>query len=163
MSSLFLPKNDSLSKNFEKQVQKEIRKTFNVEIFNLEQNTFKIPNNSFLQASTFLEIRTQETLQGYAFIGTAPSKTDSFEYLVLLNKDLIIVKAKVLIYREDYGGEIGSKRWLSQFISKDRFSILGYGKEIIPISGATISVKSMTSSINHLLQSLQGFEIETTP
>ena len=62
MSSLFLPKNDSLSKNIEKQVQKEIRKTFNVEIFNLEQNTFKIPNNSFLQASTFLEIRTQETL-----------------------------------------------------------------------------------------------------
>jgi len=163
MSSLFLPKNDSLSKNIEKQVQKEIRKTFDVEIFNLEENTFKIPNNSYLQASTFLEIRAQDTLQGYAFIGTAPSKTDSFEYLVLLNKDLIIVKAKVLIYREDYGGEIGSKRWLSQFISKDRFSILGYGEEIIPISGATISVKSMTSSINHLLQSLQGFEIETTP
>jgi len=82
---------------------------------------------------------------------------------VLLNKDLIIVKAKVLIYREDYGGRKGSKRWLSQFISKDRFSILGYGKEIIPISGATISVKSMTSSINHLLQSLHGFEIETNP
>jgi len=52
---------------------------------------------------------------------------------VLLNKDLIIAKAKVLIYRENYGGEIGSKHWLYEFISKDRFSILGYGKEIISI------------------------------
>ena len=100
-------------------------------------------------------------LQGYAFIGTAPSKTDSFEYLVLLDKDLVIVKAKVLVYREDYGGEIGSKRWLSQFISKNRDSILGYGEEITAISGATISVKSMTASINHFLYSLKEFNNET--
>ena len=54
-----------------------------------------------------------------------------------------------MVYREDYGGEIGSKRWLSQFISKNRDSILGYEEEITKISGATISVKSMTASINH--------------
>tara|TARA_B110000046_G_scaffold165046_1_gene181034 strand:+ start:114 stop:503 length:390 start_codon:yes stop_codon:yes gene_type:complete len=127
----------------------------------LEENSFRIPANNFLHASTFQEIHVQDVLQGYAFIGTAPSKTDSFEYLVLLDKDLVIVKAKVLVYREDCGGEIGSKRWLSQFISKNRDSVLGYGEEITVISGVTISVKSMTASINHFLYSLKKFNNET--
>ena len=140
---------DAISKRIQKKVQKEIKSVFKIEIFNLEENSFEIPANNFLQASTFQEIHAQNALQGYTFTGTAPSKTDSFEYLVLLDKDLVIVKAKVLVYREDYGGEIGSRRWLSKFISKNRNSILGYGEEITTISGATISVKSMTDSINH--------------
>lgn len=140
---------DAISKRIQKKVQKEIKSVFKIEIFNLEENSFEIPANNFLQASTFQEIHAQNALQGYTFTGTAPSKTDSFEYLVLLDKDLVIVKAKVLVYREDYGGEIGSRRWLSQFISKNRNSILGYGEEITTISGATISVKSMTDSINY--------------
>ena len=56
---------------------------------------------------------------GYAFIDKAPSKTDEFDYLVLFDENLIIKKAKVLMYREDYGGEIGSRRWLKQFIGKN--------------------------------------------
>ena len=138
-------------KGFRRKCRKKSRVFLKLKLFNLEENSFEIPANNFLQASTFQEIHAQNVLQGYAFIGTAPSKTDSFEYLVLLDKDLVIVKAKVLVYREDYGGEIGSKRWLSQFISKNRDSILGYGEEITAISGATISVKSMTASINHFL------------
>ena len=157
MGAMHSSHSDVVSKRLQKKVQKEIKNVFKIETFNLEENDFQIPTCNFLQASTFLEIYAQENLKGYAFIGTAPSKTDSFEYLVLLNKDLTIVKAKVLIYREDYGGEIGSKRWLSQFISKDQNSVLGYGEEITAISGATISVKSMTASINHFLQSLKNF------
>lgn len=149
MSESHMSHSDAISKRIQKKVQKEIKSVFKIEIFNLEENSFEIPANNFLQASTFQEIHAQNALQGYTFTGTAPSKTDSFEYLVLLDKDLVIVKAKVLVYREDYGGEIGSRRWLSQFISKNRNSILGYGEEITTISGATISVKSMTDSINH--------------
>ena len=162
MSSSYFTHTDAFSKRIQKKVQKETKSVFKVETFNLEENSFQIPANNFLQASNFQEIQVQGVLQGYAFIGTAPSKTDSFEYLVLLDKDLVILKAKVLVYREDYGGEIGSKRWLSQFISKNRDSILGYGKEITAISGATISVKSMTASINHFLYSLKEFNQETS-
>jgi len=162
MSASHLSHSEAVSKRIQKKVQKEIKNVFKVEAFNLEENPFQIPANNFLQASSFQEIHVQDVLQGYAFIGTAPSKTDSFEYLVLLDKDLVILKAKVLVYREDYGGEIGSKRWLSQFISKNQDSILGYGKEITAISGATISVKSMTASINHFLYSLKEFNQETS-
>jgi len=61
----------------------------------------------------------------------------------------------VLIYREEYGGEIGSKRWLKQFIGKTKTDDLRYGDNIINISGATISVRSMTSAMNNLLLSLK--------
>ena len=91
---------------------------------------------------------------GYAFVDKAPSKTDEFDFLVLFDTNLIIKKAKVLVYREDYGGEIGSKRWLKQFIGKSSIDRLIYEKDIIAISGATISANSMTIAINKLLQSI---------
>jgi len=92
---------------------------------------------------------------GYGYIGTARSKTAMFDFLVLFDNDLIIIKSKVLIYREEYGGEIGSKRWLKQFVGKSSTSPeLKYNQNIIPISGATISVRSMTQAINDLLQSV---------
>jgi len=101
------------------------------------------------------KIISEGELLGYGYIGNALSKTADFDYLVLFDKDFIITKSKVLVYREEYGGEIGSKRWLRQFIGKSASSEeLVYGKTIVPISGATISVKSMTRAINDLLQSV---------
>jgi len=60
-----------------------------------------------------------------------------------------------LIYREDYGGEIGSKRWLKQFIGKKPSDKLRYEEDIIAISGATISANSMTNAMNQFLQNLE--------
>ncbi|MCH3885473.1 FMN-binding protein [Tenacibaculum aquimarinum] len=91
---------------------------------------------------------------GYAYVDKAPSKTDEFDYLILLNKELIVAKTKILIYREDYGGEIGSKRWLKQFIGKTFKDTLTYEQDIIAISGATISASSMTIAVNKFLQNL---------
>jgi Na+-translocating ferredoxin:NAD+ oxidoreductase RnfG subunit len=91
---------------------------------------------------------------GYAYVGTAPSKIETFEYLVLFNNEFIIKKSKVLIYREDWGSEIGSTRWLRQFNNKSIQDKFIYRENISAISGATISVKSMTNAINQLLSSL---------
>ena len=61
----------------------------------------------------------------------------------------------MLVYREEYGGEIGSKRWLKQFVGTAASGKkLEYNEDIIPISGATISVQSMTRAINDLLKSI---------
>lgn len=148
-----------LHKNLNKKIDKEIRTTFNVETYTynvitisqevVKELTAKFDNNNLLK------IHTKDELLGYAYIGKAPSKTDEFDYLVLFDKDLIIMKSKILIYREDYGGEIGSKRWLKQFIGKTPTDELIYGDNIAAISGATISVKSMTLAINKLLQSIK--------
>jgi len=149
----------SLPESIQKKVDSEVKTTYNLEYFELNSliisaEIAKVLFSTFVN-NNFFEIKTENTLIGYAYIGKAPSKTDEFEYLVLFDNDLIIKKAKVLVYREDYGGEIGSKRWLKQFLGKSPNVELKYGDNIAAISGATLSVKSMTLAINNLLKSIK--------
>ena len=137
-----------------KKATKLIEKTYAVDDLHLEYKEFQ--TNSVV--GDFYKIFDSDQLLGFAFIGTAPSKTDTFEYLVIFDSSLIIKKVNVLVYREDYGGEIGSKRWLKQFVGKARSTDLAVGKNIAAISGATISVYSMTNAVNQLLNEMNKFE-----
>jgi Na+-translocating ferredoxin:NAD+ oxidoreductase RnfG subunit len=91
---------------------------------------------------------------GYFYYGQAPSKADVFDYVVIFDNNLIVRKVKILAYREDVGGEIGSKRWLRQFNNLSHNDEIAYSKDIVGISGATISARSMTITVNNLLKSL---------
>ncbi|WP_418603084.1 FMN-binding protein [Hwangdonia sp.] len=148
-----------LPKNIQKKVDKEIKSTFNIETFSFNAKIIppEIAKNlpSKFEENNLFKIETDSELLGYAYVAKAPSKTDEFDYLVLLDKNLVVLKAKVLIYREDYGAEIGSKRWLKQFTGKTQTDSLNYGDNIVAISGATISVRSMTNAMNNLLKSLK--------
>ncbi|WP_397362303.1 FMN-binding protein [Olleya sp. R77988] len=148
-----------LPKSIQKKVDKAIKDTYQVDTFLFESKLISEDIASTLPSKfgtdNFFEIKSDSTLLGYAYVAKAPSKTDQFDYLVLLDSDLIVKKAKVLVYREDYGGEIGSKRWLKQFIGKTQNDQLKYGDNIVAISGATISVRSMTEAMNNLLASLK--------
>ena len=137
-----------------KKATKLIEKTYAVDDIQLKHKEFQ--TNSVV--GDFYKIIDSDQLLGYAFIGTAPSKTDTFEYLVVFDSSLVIKKVNVLVYREDYGGEIGSNRWLRQFVGKARSTDLAVGKNIAAISGATISVYSMTNAVNQLLNEMNKFE-----
>jgi Na+-translocating ferredoxin:NAD+ oxidoreductase RnfG subunit len=147
-----------LKKSIQKKVNKEIAKTFDTKNFALTSIAVSSDLNTKLyhkiNKHSLSKIVQEDQLIGYAFIAKAPSKTDEFDYLIILDKNLIIKKAKVLVYREDYGGEIGSRRWLKQFIGKTSGENLKYTKDIIAISGATISAQSMTVAINTFLKDL---------
>lgn len=155
----FLCLSFGLSKKIQKKVDNEIRSTFEIETFAFEEKVIPLDIAKTLPAKfesdIFFEIKVNSNLLGYAYVAKAPSKTAKFDYLVLLDENLIVKKAKVLIYREEYGGEIGSKRWLQQFIGKTKNDDLRYNDNIMAISGATISVRSMTNAVNDLLASLK--------
>lgn len=142
-----------------KKVTKIITESFSTSDFTLELQLFSDFNVESLPAdfnsSNFLKIMSNNEVIGYAYLGKAPSKTDEFDYLILFDNELIVKKTKVLVYREDYGGEIGSKRWLRQFDSATPNSHFKYGDNIAVISGATISVQSMTNAVNDVLKSIK--------
>lgn len=148
-----------LPKNIQKKVDKEIKDSFSIEKFSFISVSIssEIRKNlpSKFEEDNFFKIEVGKKLLGYAYVSQAPSKTAAFDYLVLLDEDLIVIKSKVLMYREEYGGEIGSKRWLRQFEGKKGGDELKYGNNIMAITGATISVRSMTNAMNDLLQSLK--------
>ncbi|ARV14033.1 FMN-binding protein [Polaribacter sp. SA4-12] len=141
-----------------KKVNKEVKSVFEVTDFEFKLIKIEDSINNLLPKRIgndhLFKIESNSQLIGYAFVDKAASKTDEFDYLILLDKNLIIAKTKVLVYREDYGGEIGSKRWLKQFIGKSSSDTLQYEKDIIPISGATISALSMTKAVNSFLLDL---------
>ena len=75
------------------------------------------------------------------------SKVDTFNYLIIFKTDGKIEKVSVLLYKENYGGEIASKRFLRQFEGKSNGLNLEYNQDIDGISGATISVQAITRDI----------------
>jgi Na+-translocating ferredoxin:NAD+ oxidoreductase RnfG subunit len=154
----FLLAGFGLPGNIQKKVFKEVSKTFEIEDFNLVAITVPYALNQELplkiQHDKLFKIEDNSVLLGYVFIDKAPSKTAEFDYLVLFNPDLEIVHSKVLIYREEYGGEIGSRRWLRQFLGKNGNDRVSHETNIDGIAGATISVRSMTNSMDNLLQTI---------
>jgi len=148
----------SIPKKTKKQIDKEILSVFGIESFTKEELYFDEEINKSLLLEfgkeNFYRISDDENQIGYFYYGNAWSKVDTFDYLVIFDNELIIKKIKILAYREDYGGEIGSKRWLKQFNDLSKEDTVVYGKDIKAISGATISARSMTIAINELLQSI---------
>lgn len=141
--------------------EKEINKTFDISQSSLSPALSEDVNG--IDHSRLYRVMHQEDLLGYAYLGEAPSKTDTFEYLVVFDADFAVKKTKVLVYREDYGGEIGSKRWLKQFLNKTPIDRFAYRQNIAAISGATISVKSMTDAMNNLMISLASWRENGEP
>ncbi len=137
-----------------KKATKLIEKTYNTDDLQLIQNNFEVND----VVGNLYNVFDKDLLMGYAFVGTALSKTDTFEYLVVFDQDLIIKKISVLVYREDYGGEIGSNRWLKQFTGKSTNTDFSVGENVAAISGATISVYSMTNAVNELLSEMDNFD-----
>ena len=95
-------------------------------------------------------ISQYDTTIAYAFLDNVIGKSMPITFLVILNINGNIIKTNVIRYREAYGGEVGNKRWLRQFLYRDKNSSYKIGKDINGISGATISVKSMSKGIQKI-------------
>ncbi|WP_435312973.1 FMN-binding protein [Cellulophaga fucicola] len=147
-----------LSGAIHKKVKKEIVKVFGVEDATLKSVSVSSELNKDLPVKitedNFYSLLKDNKLVGYVFVDQASSKTAKFDYLVLFNENLEVVSSKVLIYREEYGGEIGSSRWLKQFLGKTGKDRVSLNTNIDAISGATISVRSMTNAMDNLLQTI---------
>ena len=147
-----------IPKNYLKKIDKEVLTVFDLKAYEKVPMIFEASVLSQMSSDfgpdEFFKIMNGEDHLGYFYFGKAPSKADEFDYVVIFDQELIIKKVKILAYREDYGGEISSKRWLRQFDGTDRASNLKYGDDIIGISGATISAVSMCKEVNGLLKDL---------
>ena len=95
-------------------------------------------------------ISQDDTTIAYAFLDNVIGKSMPITFLVILNINGNIINTNVIKYREAYGGEVGNKGWLQQFLYRNNNSSYNIGKDINGISGATISVKSMSRGIQKI-------------
>ena len=148
----------SIPKRVHKKIDKQIKATFEVEVFEKIGLDFSEDVQqeliAKLNAENFFKIQADDKTLGYFYFGHGFGKTDKFDFMVILDADLVIAKSKILVYREDHGSEIGSRRWLRQFTGKKGGDKLLYQHDIAAISGATLSAESMTEAVNELLESI---------
>jgi Na+-translocating ferredoxin:NAD+ oxidoreductase RnfG subunit len=149
----------NIPKNVWKKIEKSISKIWNEDVLETQgiELTEYTPDLIRLsgQESFYKIIDSNGQFRAYMAIGSAPSRYDNFELMVLYDADLSVIKSEVLVYREDYGGEIMSKRWLKQFIGKSAKDPIKLNEDIQGISGATISCRTATFEIKRLTNLLQ--------
>jgi len=83
--------------------------------------------------------------------------SEYFDYFVLYNERAEVEYVKVYNYAATHGQEVTAKGWLKQFNGHSSDKQLEVGKNIDGISGATISVYSITADIKEKTTILAAF------
>lgn len=93
-------------------------------------------------------------LLGYAVVTEEIGKYKPITFMVGITPQLAVKDVAVMIYRESRGGDVKRKRFLSQYRGKTTADPLDVSRDIINISGATISVRSMNAGVKRVLAEL---------
>ncbi|MEK6558651.1 MAG: FMN-binding protein, partial [Planctomycetota bacterium] len=95
--------------------------------------------------------KNKGTIQGYAIITEEIGKFHPFTFVVGVKPNGKISNIAVLVYRESRGGEIVRKRFLYQFIGKSFKDPIRINKDVINVTGATMSVQCMCAGVRKVL------------
>ena len=151
----FMESYDNLPKFAQKKVDKTLSELFPDQEVIKTKLTFNSEDKSVVDfdidsSGELYLLKVDEEERGYAYFSKAPSKFLLFDYVVFFDNSLQIMRSNVLVYREDYGGEIAARRWLKQFDGKTNGQNMEFEKDIDTVSGATISCQSMTYGVKKL-------------
>src|SRR5690606_13009176 len=91
----------SLPEKIQKKVNKEVIDVFEIDSFELKEIVISEELNNALplkiNGDKFFEVVIGNQKLGYVFVDEAPSKTATFDYLVIFDENLVIKRSKVLI------------------------------------------------------------------
>ncbi len=94
------------------------------------------------------------TLRGYAVISDEIGKYRPITFMVGVTPRIVVREVEVLVYRETRGGDIRRQRFLGQYRGKSARDPIDTDHDIINVSGATISVRSMNAGVKRVLAEL---------
>jgi len=119
-----------------KDLKKSIQNTAKQKFFRPEVNTWVI--------------MSKDSLKYYAILDNVKGKSLPITFLTIFDDSSRVYYNSIIKYREAYGGEVSSKNWLNQFNAYTDSSKYKVGDDISNITGATISVNSITKGIRKL-------------
>ena len=95
--------------------------------------------------------KTGSQTDGYAIVQNTIGKHKPITYMVGVDSNGEVFNIEVLIYRESRGSEVRTKRFNAQYEGKTVFDPIRMNKDIINISGATMSVRSLSAGVKRTL------------
>lgn len=140
---------DILNQTFGSQVEIKLIK-YELEKTLRDRIEKKVKQKFYSTTLFFYEIKKNGITDGYALVDNVYGKSLPITFIVVYDKNGNIILSEVIKYREQYGGAVKNKSWNDQFIGKNGDASFEVGKDLSSISGATISVNSVTKGIQKL-------------
>lgn len=94
---------------------------------------------------------TKGKTDGWAFIQHTIGKHKPMTYMVGVAPDGEVTNVEILVYRESRGSEVRKKRFNYQYQGKTIDDPIRINRDVINISGATMSVRSMSAGVKRAL------------
>ena len=92
---------------------------------------------------------------GYAAVVEEIGKHRPFTLIVAVTPDLRVKDVALMVYRETRGGEIAQRRFLAQYRKKRGEDPIQLDRDIVGITGATLSVHGANRAVHKALALLE--------
>ncbi|OLB54567.1 MAG: FMN-binding protein [Nitrospirae bacterium] len=117
---------------------------------------WKFPEDSF---EVYIG-ETADKVDGYAMVHNTIGKHKHMTYVVGADPMGYCTDVELLVFREARGSEVGRKRFNSQYEGKTVLDPIRINKDIINISGATMSVRSISAGVKRVLVLIDEFYLK---
>lgn len=94
---------------------------------------------------------TGSALDGYAMVQNTIGKHKPMTYMVGVDPKGQCTNVELLVFRESRGSEVRTKRFNAQYEGKTVSDPIRINRDILNISGATMSVRSMSAGVKRAL------------
>ncbi|MBS1272196.1 MAG: Electron transport complex subunit RsxG [Candidatus Marinimicrobia bacterium] len=101
------------------------------------------------------KIYQNNNLTGYAMVINEYGKYRPITLLVGVDAEFNVEGVRILVYRENRGGEVQRQRFLYQYRGKSSDEPIRINRDIINISGATISVRGVNAGVRRVLHLIE--------
>jgi Na+-translocating ferredoxin:NAD+ oxidoreductase RnfG subunit len=118
-----------------------------------ERIGWKFPEETFRA----FKAETNGTVDGYAVIQETIGKHRPITYMVGVTPKGKVSDIEILVYRESKGSEVRMKRFNYQYEGKTALDPIRINKDIINITGATMSVRSVSAGVKRALVLVDEF------
>jgi len=103
---------------------------------------------------------TGDMIDGYAMVHNTIGKHKHMTYMVGVDAKGACSNVELLVFREAKGSEVGRKRFNAQYEGKTVSDPIRINKDIINISGATMSVRSISAGVKRVLVLVDEFYLK---
>jgi Na+-translocating ferredoxin:NAD+ oxidoreductase RnfG subunit len=158
-AEVFLTEEDALKLMFpqSERIRKDVLKLSPEKKLQIEERIgWKFPEESF-------EVYIGETgtqINGYALVQNTIGKHKPMTYMVGIDNNGHVSNVELLVFREARGSEVRTKRFNVQYEGKTVLDPVRINKDIINISGATMSVRSISAGVKRVLVLVDEFYLK---
>jgi hypothetical protein len=159
IAEVFLSEEEAVKLMFPKseRIKKDILRVPTDEKMAIEERIgWKFPEDAF-------EVYIGETgtqVDGYALVQNTIGKHKPMTYMVGVDAFGRVSNVELLVFREARGSEVRTKRFNVQYEGKTVHDPVRINKDIINISGATMSVRSISAGVKRVLVLVDEFYLK---